>query len=209
MFLRRKLFYCHFILGKAEAGIGNKALPPASSGHCSQWGLTQWEEAQPKWATATDWCLRHANNGHSSNWQVSKASVNLATLSFKQLYCIPFLGLLYSRWDLDLKGQSIEESKRTAFWGKSGKSGLCATAQDSITSEVIIFVPRVLWTFLWHFFILYNQCSKKESLKNKRNMQGRVFLHLGTINIWGWIIFCCGGYAVHPGCLAANLASTH
>lgn len=42
-------------------------------------------------------------------------------------------------------------------------------------------------------------------LVGEKGKQGSL-LHLGVIDIWGWILPCPGGLPVLAGCLAASLA---
>lgn len=40
-------------------------------------------------------------------------------------------------------------------------------------------------------------------------MSFRQFLHVGTLDIWSWLIFCCGGDFLFPvGCSAGSMPST-
>lgn len=128
-----------YVQKSKAAGLGNKALPPASSAaHCIQWGLKSCQEKPSLVGDCYGLRVRPANNGRSDKSQGQHQFSSLATEAVR-LFSVSWVRL---RWDLDHKGQSYRRT-RWLHLGEdyAGKSCLCLIVQPNISSEVIVFDP--------------------------------------------------------------------
>ena len=51
--------------------------------------------------------------------------------------------------------------------------------------------------------------GRNDGISTSTSLTTTGFLHLSTIDIWGWTSVCCGAVLCIVGCLAESLAATH